>query len=361
MTPRTRTGASIVRATLALSLVIGAAVAVACGGDDETAAGPADASFGDGSSDGGGGPSDAAGVDGAAFVDAGVGTFCAQTLGLYLPKFESCCDKDAAPSAYDNDHALISIFAELCRESLGKSVASGRASLDSAAAATCAASLSQNIAATPCPDTARSASNQPTGSVFHDANGCAQAIVGLQGEGSPCANDYECRDGLTCVGWTPKSDGTCKTPPAQSQPCGNGVPEGGAFADIVRWGFGSHPRCVAGDYCAATALQPGTCRPAKEADASCFDPVECATGLRCQLETCATAPPSPASSPCRLPWDCADHLYCKTPDDGGLGTCTPRELGGTACSSTSSTTCAGACAAPVGGGAFRCVDFCGTP
>lgn len=35
-----------------------------------------------------------------------------------------------------------------------------------------------------------------------------------------CAQDVDCVDGLTCVGWTENADGVCKQPPALTEPCG---------------------------------------------------------------------------------------------------------------------------------------------
>ncbi len=328
---------------------------VACGGDDSGVDTTMDASTQDGSTSG-----NDAHVD-APLGDAGpssVDDFCAHTLALYAPKLESCCSRDAAPSQYDFDDLLLRAVLTACSTNLGKSVASGRASLDSASASSCAANMQALLASEVCPDTARSASNQPTTSLFHDAGGCATAIVGHQAAGAPCADDYECQDGLTCVGWTSKSDGTCMAPPAVGKPCGNDVPDGSAFVDLLLWGFGTHPRCATGGYCATTAVKQGACTATKGADASCFSMVECSDGLRCQLGTCNSGGPVAEGAPCVRSSDCQDRLYCKTHDGGA--TCQKHEAAGTPCGSSLGSECQGACVVPDGGSSGSCVAFCGS-
>lgn len=290
--------------------------------------------------------------------DTNVEAFCEETLGLYAPKFEQCCDATDAPKLYAFDHTLLKGVAAACTTSLGKSVESGRATFAPEAAATCQTNVRAEIEERTCPEVLHAPSNQSSKSIFKGAEGCSDAIVGHQGADAPCSNDYECADGLTCIGWTSTSDGACKTPPGEGDLCGYAIPDAGGFVELVRWGFGTHSRCAAGLYCASTALQQGTCRASKAADDTCDSDDECAEGLRCQFGTCGTAGPVPADAPCKRNSDCQDRLYCKSGDGGR--TCAPREVAGTPCSGALSSECQGACVEPDGGSA-TCVAFCGSP
>ena len=245
-----------------------------------------------------------------------------------------------------------------CTTTLGKSIASGRAAFVAAEAATCQASVSASVQARTCPEVHRTPSNQPVKSLFHEAAGCSGALVGRQGVDAPCASDYECLDGLTCIGWTLQSDGVCRTPPAEAAPCGYAIPDGGGVIDLMRWGFGVHPRCAEGFYCASTALQQGTCRASKLTGDDCNSDDECASGLRCQVGVCGTAGPAPVDAPCERDSDCQDRLYCRRADGGRR--CAPREVAGTPCTSTLGSECQGACVEPDGGAGATCVSFCGS-
>ncbi|MBX3210028.1 MAG: hypothetical protein KF764_33670 [Labilithrix sp.] len=327
--------------------------AMACGDDAPAAASPTpDDSLPDAST------LDVDDADAPQPTDSELDAFCKGTFGLFAPHFEECCDPSAAPKRYAFDHTLLSGLLPACTSSLGKSVQSGRATFVPAAASTCEASMSAAIQARTCPDVLRKPSNQPSKSIFDEAAGCSAVLVGRQGADEACANDYECLDGLTCVGWTPSSDGSCKAPPGEAAPCGYAIPDGGGFIELVRWGFGTHPRCAAGFYCASAALQQGTCRPSRPAEASCGSHDECAEGLRCQLGACGPAGPAPADAPCRRNSDCQDRLYCKSADGGSV--CAPREVAGARCSNELGSECQGACVRPDGGDGASCVAFCGS-
>ncbi|HVH41896.1 MAG TPA: Dickkopf N-terminal cysteine-rich domain-containing protein [Labilithrix sp.] len=291
-------------------------------------------------------------------TDTELEAFCKGTLGLYAPSYAECCDPSAAPKRYAFDKTLLEGLLLSCTMSLGKSVQSGRATFVPAAAATCTTNVSGAMQARTCPEVLHTPSNQPSKSIFKEAAGCSEVLVGRQALDASCANDYECLDGLTCVGWTTTSDGTCKTPPGDSALCGYAIPDGGGFLELVRWGFGTHPRCAAGFYCASTALQQGTCRPSKPADGSCNSHDECADGLRCQLGVCGTAGPAPADAPCKRNSDCQDRLFCKSADGGSL--CASPEVAGTPCSNELGSECQGACVKPDGGGPASCVAYCGS-
>lgn len=342
-------------ARLLLSLVTGAGLvtlAFACGSEDSTQASPAaDASAVDATTDA------AESADVTVPPPGDIEAFCAGTLALHAPRYEGCCEKAAAPKRYAFDDALLKALAVECTEALGASVKGGRAAFDAAAAATCEANVSASIQGKTCPEVLHSPNNQPNASIFAGAAGCPDALVGRQPADAPCSNDYECTDGLTCVGWTSKSDGVCKPPPGDGASCGYAIPDGGGFIELVKWGFGTHPRCAEGFFCDATATQQGICRARAAATGPCDRDEECADGLRCQLGTCGTAGPAPADATCKRNTDCQDGLVCKSADGGSV--CAPRAAAGTPCSSEFGFECAGACVKPDGGSA-TCVAYCGS-
>ena len=329
-----------------------ASLAMACGDDDAVTptSGP-DGSSPDGAT------SDVSNTDAAPPSDSAIDAFCKETLGLYAPKYAACCDPSEAPKQYAFNKTLLDGLLPACTMSLGKSLKAGRAALVPAATATCEMNVSAAINARACPDVLRSPSNQASKSIFNEAAGCSEMLVGRQAADAACSNDYECLDGLTCIGWTSTSDGTCKAPPGESALCGFAIPDGGGFVELVRWGFGTHPRCAPGFYCASSSLQQGTCRALTLASGSCTSNDGCADGLRCQLGVCGTAGPAPAGAPCERSTDCQDRLYCKSTDGGRV--CAVRELAGQPCSGEFSAECQGACVKPDGGTA-SCVSACGS-
>lgn len=296
-------------------------------------------------------------TDAALATDGGIEGFCQETLGLYPSRYEACCDPAAAPKKYTFDHTLLGALPIACTTAIGQSIASGRATLVPAAAATCQTNMRAAVDARTCPEVLRNPNNQPAKSLFRDAEGCSAAVVGHQALDAPCLHDYECEDGLTCVGWTRDSDGACKSPPGEGAPCGYAVPDGG-FIDLLNWGFGAHPRCAPGLYCASTTQQQGTCQPTNGDGGPCDSDDECADGLRCQVGKCGTAGPAPAGAPCERSSDCQDALYCKSTDDGRV--CSERAVAGSPCSSTLGSDCQGACVEPDGGGDLTCVAYCGS-
>lgn len=327
-------------------------LAIACGDDASVTSDPIpDGAPPDAST------SDVAQADSPA-TETGIEAFCKNTLGLYAPRYEECCDPTVAPKQNTFDRGLLAALLPFCTTSLGKSVESGRVTFVPAAAATCEANVRAEIDARTCPEVLHTPSNQEPKSIFKDAAGCSEMLVGRQPADAPCANDYECLDGLTCIGWTSTTDGTCKAPPGEGALCGYALPDGGGFIELVRWGFGTHPRCAAGFYCQSTALQQGTCQPSKIAGETCGSDDECADGLRCHVGQCGTGQPVPAGAPCERKSDCQDRLYCKSVDGGRV--CAPRGVAGTPCTSALGSECEGACVIPDGGGGGSCVSYCGS-
>jgi hypothetical protein len=283
-------------------------------------------------------------------VTAEVDAFCSGTYGTLRTAFESCCTTtDKTTQEYMAIDALLGQAQELCTTQLAKSVIAGRATFDPGASQSCVAAVQQIASMGVCWPTLEN--NQSSGPTFGSAP-CNGVITGLTDEGQACAQDYECKDGLTCVGWTDSADGQCQIPPAQGLMCGPGMMTGGTIT--IEYGFGSHPGCQPGTYCA------GTCIAQTQAGQSCVSNAECAPGLSCRVGTCNTNPPSGAGQACDLRSDCQNDLYCDHGDGGlGMGTCRGREDAGAGCS-TGFAGCKGYCAVPDGGTVGACAAICGS-
>ena len=185
---------------------------------------------------------------------------------------------------------------------------------------------------------------------------CETAVVGLQGVGAPCMGDYECQNGLTCIGWTPNQDhGTCQVPPTTaSSPCGKALT---ASNESVRYVFGNHPLCGTGLSCPVLGGGgggEGTCQPYHTLGQDCSDGVACAIGSTCTARICHAGGPSGDGGPCAGDEDCQVGLRCPSPDTG----CTPG-LAPEATCFVGAFQCEGVCApAPDSG---MCVSFCNGP
>ena len=194
--------------------------------------------------------------------------------------------------------------------------------------------------------------NQPGGAEY-GSSACTGVVTGLQAAGKPCAIDLECVSGLTCVGWTGSTDGTCAMPGAAGQPCEQAADAGSAL--YIDYGFGSHPSCATGAYCVTP-----TCKAEGATGAACTEDQACMTGTTCLLGHCAAAGPSPEGGACDTKVDCVQGLYCALDDGGAVpGACTPREGQGGSCT-TSGDQCKGLCVSPDGGVGGVCTALCGS-
>src|SRR5690349_12423925 len=129
------------RVILASSLVLAfVGLAFACGEDAAlpTEATP-DGASPEASTEGG------ATADGSSAPPGDIAEFCDGTLALHAPKFEACCDPAPAPKQYQFDDTLLKSLPLACTQGLGKSVQTGRAALEPAAAATCRANVSAAV------------------------------------------------------------------------------------------------------------------------------------------------------------------------------------------------------------------------
>jgi hypothetical protein len=301
-------------------------------------------------------PAEAAALDApvaeAAAVDGGAGVaFCDQTYGELRVAFEGCCNSgDTMTSQYKFIDAIYVALTQDCEARLSSAITKGRVTFDPTAAAACVASFQQIIAAGVC--WGNIDTNQPSPPEY-GSSACTGVVTGLQAAGMPCAIDLECASGLTCVGWTGSTDGTCKTPGDAGQPCEQAADAGSALD--LDYGFGSHPSCAAGAYCVTP-----TCQPEVGTGAACTEDAECMTGMTCHLGHCAAAGPSDDGGTCATKVDCVQGLYCAAGDGGATqGVCLPREVAGGPCT-TSGDQCKGLCVSPDGGMGGICTALCGS-
>jgi hypothetical protein len=357
---------AFVFATLFVIGAFGTLLAAACGGFG--AAGPpggADAVDGalDGAMDGApvGDASGIVGTYGLATAGDGKG-YCDQTFGAISKTFlgPSCCNAaDRASGQYVLLVGLLAGLTQECETSLEVSIAKGRLTYNGAAAASCFAEL-QALAGTAC-----------VGAVdvtlANQGASCHGVFAGNVPVSGACINDYECADGLTCVGYaTPLPstiaplEGTCQNPPAIDQPCAQIKPDGSFGSTTMSFKFGTHPDCAPGAYC--TAAAGGKCAAARTAGQSCFETSDCAAGLSCINDKCDAAGPADVGGACSVAGDCKKGLYCQRAGAVESGSCQEKKAASSPCSGgTLSSECKGRCDAPDGSTTGTCVSFCGSP
>jgi len=284
----------------------------------------------------GGGPS---GGDGGAPITSPQ-AFCDDFFGTVSSRLQTCCTAaDQQTQQYKLAFAFVEAFAGVCGMQLGASVQSGRASFDENAAAACVAKVQAAFNALGC---GALQGNGIAGMML----ACGAVTVGKQNDGQPCASDYECTDGLTCVGYAQGQDGACHAGGQLGAACGPGHSDGGATVTFT-FPWGSHPACASGFYCSA-----GQCAAQAPSGSQCFDDNQCESGLTCHDGKCGTAGPAPVGGMCFQASDCQDGLYCTNQS------CASKLSSGTPC--TSDDSCKGLCARPDGGGQGTCNTFCGS-
>jgi hypothetical protein len=304
-----------------------------------------------GTRDGGGNDAvssaDGPAVDAPSAADGGAGVaFCDATYGVRKTGFEGCCASgDTTTNDYIFIDAIFRIILQACESELASAIARGRVRFDSNAAQTCEASFRQTVSQGVC--WPQIDTNQPGGPVF-GANACTGVVSGLQAAGAPCAVDFECADGLTCVGWAEGTDGTCAMPGGAGSPCERAADAGAGL--YVDWGLGMHPSCASGAYCSGSA-----CVAQGGSGASCTSNGACTTGLTCHVGKCGTTGPAAAGGACQNKSDCQEGLYC----DPSGNTCQLRAPAGGACTANSDV-CRGFCAVPDSGTNGVCTAVCGS-
>ena len=266
-----------------------AGVLVACNAGGSLAGGPDASTDGlfatDGTLDGAPGDAGVQGSDDggdaadAAAVDAATGVaFCDATYGGLRVAFEGCCTSgDTTTAQYQFIDAIYAALTKDCESALANAIARGRVTFDTTAAAACEASFQQRIGQGNCWGNVDT--NQPAPPIF-GSSACSDVVTGLQKAGAPCAVDFECADGLTCVGWTGSTDGACASPGGAGAPCEQ-APDAGSALDVA-WGFGNHPSCAAGAYCVTPK-----CKAQGGSGAPCTSDQACTSPMICHLGACA--------------------------------------------------------------------------
>jgi hypothetical protein len=331
---------------------------LACGSSSAGTVPPGSDAGGDAAGDSGVTP-DAGGHDAAPSADASQGdapvpspdggagvAFCDATYGVEKAAFEGCCASgDRTTDDYIFIDAVFGVVLQTCESELASAIARGRVRFDPNAAQACEASFQQTVAQGECwPQIDTNAPGKPT----FGASACSGVVTGLQAAGAPCAVDFECADGLTCVGWAQGADGTCTMPGAAGAACERAADAGAGL--YVDWGLGMHPSCAAGAYCSGSA-----CVAQGGSGASCGSDDACTSGLTCHEAACGTTGPAAAGGGCKSKSDCQEGLYC----DPSGNTCQPREPAGGGCTSGSDV-CKGYCAVPDGGSGGVCTAVCGS-
>jgi hypothetical protein len=277
--------------------------------------------------------------------------FCDATYGELRIAFEGCCTSgDTTTNEYKFVDAIYAALTKDCESALSSAVARGRVTFDPTAAAACEAAFQQRIAQGNCWGNVDT--NQPGPPIF-GSSACSAVVTGLQAKGAPCAADFECQDGLTCVGWTGSTDGACASPGGSGKACEQAADAGSAL--YVDWGFGNHPSCATGAYCVTP-----TCQKQGGSGATCNADQACTSPMICHLGACAATAISADGGACDGKIDCQQGLYCAPGDGGALpGTCSPRLPLGAQCAANGDE-CKGLCVVPDGGKTGVCTALCGS-
>jgi hypothetical protein len=287
------------------------------------------------------------------FVPAqpGQGTaYCQNTYGKLVAWFPACCSPDDQQTTeYKLGVGIFAAATSTCGPDLEGSIAKGRLEYDAVAAQTCFDAWA-TVFGSACNGNPIVATN--SAALASSLETCKNVFRGRVAANGACARDTDCVDGLTCLGWTPSSDGTCATPPALSQACGEGLTDAALTLNIT-FPFGDHPGCAPGAYCNKICLaqsNPG---------GSCSKDEQCAGGKLCHAGTCGDVGDSDQNGSCKTNDDCKTGLYCQAPGLGQLGTCLPKQADGATCTSSVSS-CKGRCDRPDGGATGTCKSFCGS-
>ena len=284
--------------------------------------------------------------------------FCNATYGMLHDGYDACCSAgDKTTLRYQLVFGQLAVFKDACAPQLEASVAAGRVVLDPAAHAACTGAFAKFFAGGVCGKDLSPVLDMET------VPGCDAVVAGQQDAGRPCLRDYECRSGLTCVGFTGPTEGTCQSPPAIGAACGAAKPDGGAADAVVAFGFGDHPTCASGATCNRSTRR---CAASANSGEPCSASEQCAQGLRCLLGACSSDAPSAMGGPCKANKDCAGTtLFCQAGDAGTLGHCATKSAAGTPClpaGPVGGSACLGQCAttSPDAGAETKCASFCGS-
>ena len=338
---------SVRSAFVVLSAAIAATAVLACEEDSSSAPG---ASSGGPALDGGGG--EAGSGPPASPAPSGTGAeFCQKTLGVVAGALETCCTADDKTTTdYQFMHGIVSSLLPVCQEALEASIAKGRVLFRAERGAACYAAYETTYAPGKCSNVTQTYAD-PAGSA------CRETFVGTVAEGAPCMGDHECADGLTCVGYTKVSEGTCKVPPAIGEPCGPGRSDAGATG-AASLELGAHPSCADGARC--DPLERKCVKAAANGEA-CGSTDDCAASLHCVLGKCITSGPGGPGATCAVADDCTPDSYCERASGASEGTCAKKKAAGGTCTGAMFVSeCIGRCDAEPGEPG-SCASFCGSP
>jgi len=267
-----------------------------------------------------------------------------------LAMVDSCCSTSEASSI---GRSLFAAITAACEPTISDSVAKGRVVVDAAALDACEA--------TPAlpPGCSALQQNVATGvEVSHIA--CAAAVKGQGDTGAPCRFQMECKDGLSCIGYSATLPGKCGALPKLGTTC-YPIASGLAPAQILDTEFSPRPLCASGARCSEYGGGSlGTCIAQEAAGGHCFSSDDCGPGLSCRLGKCTTSSAlSPAGGPCSRVEDCAKGLSCDGKGYPGYdqGTCVTPKAAGEACSTTMDA-CRGACDATQNSTEGKCASLC---
>jgi hypothetical protein len=264
--------------------------------------------------------------------------FCNDAYTADVDRLKDKC----APADLSTTEAMARAAANLCFSDISAALSRSRASFDADAAQHCVAMLR-----------AKPLAQSSETDTFFQHFPCDRVLLGLQAQGQPCRYSVECKDGLSCVGYSVGVDGTCKKPPRPGEAC-----EGQPFGTILNDAAASlhHPACARGAWCNGK-----TCDRRLPAGRACGSSAACAEGLACVMGRCA--PRGAAGAGCRTDADCVFGLWCDHDADAGTGRCATKRAQGAACGSNEQ--CKGRCdlaaARDAGPGEHgTCASVCGS-
>lgn len=275
--------------------------------------------------------------------------FCKATADVAYQNALRCCTQAEKDTLFEVQLGigLLKAGSSLCGPTYEISIAKGRISRDEQNATACIAEYAQAYAN----DCANTMSLMPV----RNSAACAQAFHGLVQAGGACAGDFECIDGLTCVGASvgtlpdASTDGVCKAPPAIGEECGAIYGDGGIGTGIEKSSpsYALHPRCADG-YCLDRK-----CTPKVASGGTCTEDEWCPGAEDCRKKKCTATPLSGANGACTDSVECQYPLKCTSSD---AGTCVEGLAVGSTCGV--GQPCKGRCA--LDGGTATCVSYCGS-
>lgn len=335
-----------------LVLILGSAIALACGSSDETSPDSPPPTSSDGRNSGANetttATSETRPAPGATKPATGSFPFCTGVFDSLDTMIHQCCASDLERTPVQQLLEYGQLGKSSCEEIYGASAANGRlvASKNKAACDAAAAALA-TAACSDFKENIKEAfySNSPL------LAACASAYEGVQAAGAPCAVPDECKAGLACTGYVaaedgrPGQDGTCMKPPPIGKPCGAAEVDG-LTVELTPI-FGEHPLCATGAYC-----DFGTCVAKKAAGKTCFTTKECIDGTRCNDGSCVVAGPVAEGGSCQERSDCAFPLECLNEK------CAAPGAAGAPC--TADKDCSGECVKASGASSGMCASICGS-